>query len=94
MDTEPDLATIHQQGANCARQAGDHRQNPYLNSGESWQYLAWLRGFLSARVPDPTCPHCGGSGQLICRSVGQQGEYDGTTIDCSCNDPTRRQSGN
>ncbi len=89
--TELDVAAIEQQGVKCALQAGQDCENPYLNSSEDWQYLAWLRGFISARIPDLECARCGGSGQFTLRSVGGAGEYDGTKINCSCNDPMRGQ---
>jgi hypothetical protein len=92
-EMELDVAAIEQQGAKCAMQAGQDRENPYLNSGESWQYLAWLRGFISARIPDLTCARCGGSGQFTLRSEGGAREFHGTKIDCSCNDPMRGQRG-
>ncbi|HEY4262953.1 MAG TPA: hypothetical protein VGM98_22525 [Schlesneria sp.] len=85
------VTEIQHQGAKCAIQAGQDHENPYLNSGQNWQYLAWLRGFISARIPDLTCTRCGESGQLTFRSVSAPSEYDGTRIDCSCNNPLRGQ---
>jgi hypothetical protein len=79
--TEGALATIEKAGRQCAERGGQHAENPFGAVGEDPHYMAWNRGFLLGRTPDPTCALCGGSGRM---RMGEYGE-----IQDFCNDPAR-----
>jgi len=79
--TEGTLALIEKAGRECAMRGGQHAENPFIKAGEDPHYLAWNRGFLLGRTPDPKCARCGGSGRI---RIAQYGE-----IEDFCNDPAR-----
>ena len=81
---EDTFATIEGAGRRCATQGGQHAENPFLTTGEDPLYIAWNRGFLLGRTPDPKCVRCVGSGRI---HMGEYGE-----IEDFCNDTARAEA--
>ena len=81
---EDTFATIEGAGRRCAMQGGQHAENPFLSTGEDPLYIAWNRGFLLGRTPDPKCVRCVGSGRI---HMGEYGE-----IEDFCNDTARAEA--
>ena len=90
-----ELTTVEEEGRRCAVRGGQRAENPFLEGGDDAKYLAWNRGFRSARVPDPQCPLCRGTGRAVLRadSSAAGGAYDGSTIEDLCNSSARRSTG-
>ena len=76
---------LREEGKQCAKRGGHYRENPFIYSGESGKFIVWHRGFLSARITDPECRECHGSGTIILPSMPPGGKYDNMPIECTCN---------
>ena len=78
-----DLQALFEEGWLAAAEGRQCLDSPYRIGYDGWVGMAWLRGFLAGRTPDPACRSCHGSGPLIFEPLGP-GEYGGE-FDCVCN---------
>lgn len=78
-----DLQTLFEEGRHAAAEGLQCLDSPYRIGYDGWVGMAWLRGFLAGRTPDPACPSCHGSGRLLFEPSKPE-DYGGE-FDCVCN---------
>jgi hypothetical protein len=74
---------LFEEGRRAAAAGGQHLDCPCRFGYDGWVFMAWFRGFLAGRTPDPACPRCCGKGRVVVEPPGPD-QYGGE-FDCPCN---------